>query len=222
MLFVRLMATKRSLQDCRLYTFIDTAYSAGRSPVELAKQLCGGGSDLIQLRAKNLPLEAVKPIAESITPIAENAGVHLVINDHPAIAQSLPTPFVHLGQEDFFGSGHRTVSDLFPQTPRPLLGLSTHAPAQCRQAAAAGTDYVAIGPIYATETKPEAKPVGLGYIRWAAQHVAIPWFAIGGINLRTLPEVLSAGAKRVCIVSAILQHKRPDKACQAVRRQLLS
>ena len=216
------MAKKSSLQDCRLYTFIDTAYLADRSPVELAKQLCDGGSDIIQLRAKNLSTNAIQKMAESITSVTESAGVHLVVNDHPSIAQSLPSPFVHLGQEDFFGNGYQSVSNLFPKNPRPLLGLSTHNPDQCRQAIHAGSDYVAIGPIYATKTKPLAKPVTLDYVRWAAAHVNIPWFAIGGINLKTLPEVLLAGAKRVCIVSAILRYERPDKACQTFHRLLLS
>lgn len=216
------MAKKRSLQDCRLYTFIDTAYLANRSLVELAKQLCDGGSDLIQLRAKNLSIDAVQKMAESIAPIVENAGVHLVVNDHPAIAQALPAPFVHLGQEDFFGGGDQNITDLFPKNPRPLLGLSTHNPDQCRQAIDAGSNYVAIGPIYATKTKPFAKPVTLDYVRWAAVNVKIPWFAIGGINLKTLPDVLLAGAKQICIVSAILQRERPDKACQTFRRLLPS
>lgn len=216
------MAKKSSLQDCRLYTFIDTDYLADRSPVELAKQLCDGGSDIIQLRAKNLSIDAIQKMAESIAPITENAGVHLVVNDHPAIARSLPSPFVHLGQEDFFGSGYRIVSDLFPKSPRPLLGLSTHNSNQCRQAIDAEANYVAIGPIYATKTKPLAKPVTLDYVRWASAYVKVPWFAIGGINLKTLPDVLLAGAKRVCIVSAILRHERPDKACQTFRRLLPS
>ncbi len=214
------MAKKRSLPDCRLYTFIDTTYLVDRSPVELAKQLCDGGSDIIQLRAKNLSTDAIQKIAESIAPITEGAGVHLVVNDHPAIAQSLPAPFVHLGQEDFFGNGYQNITNLFPQNPRPLLGLSTHNPDQCRQAIHAGSDYVAIGPIYATKTKPLAKPVTLDYVRWAAVNVKIPWFAIGGINLKTLPDVLLVGAKRVCIVSAILRHERTDKACQTFRRLL--
>lgn len=216
------MAKKRSLPDCRLYTFIDAAYLADRSPVDLAKQLCDGGSDLIQLRAKNLSADAIQKMAESIAPITESAGAHLVVNDHPAIAQSLPAPFVHLGQEDFFGNGYQNITDLFPQNPRTQLGLSTHNPYQCRQAIDAGANYVAIGPIYATKTKPFAKPATLDYVRWAAANVKIPWFAIGGINLKTLPDVLLAGAKRVCIVSTILQRERPDKACQTFRRLLPS
>ena len=100
------------------------------------------------------------------------------------------------------------------------IGLSTHAPAQAQRASAAGADYIAIGPVFATGTKPGAKPVTLDYVRWAAANVAVPWFAIGGINLENLDDVLMAGAKRVCVVSAILNAPDAAKACAEFRRRL--
>ncbi len=216
------MATKRLLADCRLYTFVDGAYLNGRAPTELARQLCAGGSDIIQLRAKDWTQDEIQSAAEAISTITEAEGVHFVVNDFCDIATKQRTPFVHLGQEDFFDAGHTHISDLFPESPRPLLGLSTHTPDQCKRAIATEADYVAIGPVYATGTKPTAQPVTLDYVRWAAANVAIPWFAIGGINSKTLPEVLAAGAKRVCIVSDILNHEHPDRACQAIRKTLPS
>lgn len=81
-------------------------------------------------------------------------------------------------------------------------------------------DYIAIGPVYATGTKPTAKPVTLEYVRWAAANVNIPWFAIGGINLRTLDEVLAAGAERVCVVSAILNAPDVAKVCAEFPRKI--
>ena len=83
-----------------------------------------------------------------------------------------------------------------------------------------GADYLAIGPVYATGTKPTAKPVTLEYVRWAAANVGIPWFAIGGINLENLGDVLAAGARRVCVVSAILNAPDVAKACAEFRRRL--
>ena len=216
------MPRPRPLGDCRLYTFIDTAYLTHRSPTEIAQQLCDGGSDIIQLRAKDKGEETIRCLAQSIAPITQRAGVHFVINDYPGIATTLPSPFLHLGQEDFFDQGHHHIRDLFPQSPRPLLGLSTHAPDQCQRAVDAEADYVAIGPIYATDTKPTAKPVTLDYVKWAAGHVRIPWFAIGGINRKTLPAVLEAGAQRICVVSDILNDPHPDRACQSIRDQLTS
>lgn len=104
----------------------------------------------------------------------------------------------------------------------PLIGLSSHAPPQAERAAAAGAAYVAIGPVHATPTKPGRAPVTLDYVRWAATNVTIPWFAIGGITLTNLDEVLAAGATRICVVSAILNAPDVAQACREFRRRLLS
>lgn len=85
---------------------------------------------------------------------------------------------------------------------------------------AAGADYIAIGPVFATGTKPTAKPVTLDYVRWAAANVTVPWFAIGGINLQTLDAVLAAGARRICVVSAILSAPDIVQACANFRNKL--
>jgi thiamine-phosphate pyrophosphorylase len=199
---------------------VDTAYLNGRAPELVAQQLCDGGSDLIQLRAKTSTPDEIRAMAEKILPITRRANVGLVINDHLDIASDLGAEFCHLGQEDFFDAGYTNVSEL--RTPHSALriGLSTHAPAQAQRALAAGPDYIAIGPVFATGTKPTAKPVTLDYVRWAAENVTIPWFAIGGINLENLGDVLAAGAKRVCVVSAILNAPDVAKACAEFRRRL--
>jgi thiamine-phosphate pyrophosphorylase len=210
----------KPLSDCRLYTFVDTGYLLGRSPAELARQLCDGGSDLIQLRAKNSSADDIRRMAEEIVPITAAAGVYFVLNDYLRIAEEVGANICHLGQEDFFDAGHTHVKELRRKKPAIKIGLSTHAPEQAERAIAAGADYVAIGPIYATGTKPTAKPVTLEYIRWANQHVHVPWFAIGGVNLQTLDEVFAAGAKRFCIVSAILNAPDVAGACQAFRKRI--
>jgi thiamine-phosphate pyrophosphorylase len=101
-----------------------------------------------------------------------------------------------------------------------LLGLSTHAPAQALRALAARPAYIAIGPVYPTPTKPGVTPVTLDYVRWAAANIPIPWFAIGGINLNNIAEVLQAGATRICAVTAILNAPDPAEACRQFRRHL--
>ena len=210
----------KPLGDCKLYTFVDTAYLHGRAPELVAQMLCDGGSDLIQLRAKNASPAEVRELAEKILPITRRANVGLVINDHLDIAKAVGADICHLGQEDFFDAGHTHISELLPNNNLLLIGLSTHAPAQAQRAVEAGADYIAIGPIYATGTKPTATPVTLDYVRWAAANATIPWFAIGGINLPTLDAVLAAGAKRICVVSAILNAPDIAKACAEFRRRL--
>ncbi len=210
----------KPLADCKLYTFVDTAYLHGRAPELVAQQLCDGGSDLIQLRAKNSSPAEIRALAEKILPVTRRANVGLVINDHLDIAREIGADICHLGQEDFFDAGHTHISQLAIGNRQLKIGLSTHAPAQAQRALAAGADYIAIGPIYATGTKPTAKPVTLDYVRWAAAHATVPWFAIGGINLQTLDAVLAAGAKRICVVSAILNAPNVAKACAEFRRRL--
>jgi thiamine-phosphate pyrophosphorylase len=210
----------KPLADCKLYTFVDTAYLHGRAPELVAQQLCDGGSDLIQLRAKNSSPDEIRAMAGKILPVTRRAKVGLVINDQLEIARELGAEFCHLGQEDFFDAGHKHVSQLSSFNSQLKIGLSTHAPEQAKRALDAGADYIAIGPVFATGTKPTAKAVTLDYVRWAAASVNVPWFAIGGINLKNLEEVLAAGATRICVVSAILNAPDIANACAQFRENL--
>jgi thiamine-phosphate pyrophosphorylase len=226
----------KPLAQCRLYTFIDTAWLGARQASAVARQLCDGGSDLIQLRAKGATTDEVCRLAEEILPVLHRAGVGLVINDHWEIACKIGADLCHLGQEDFFGAGWTDSSQLLPAGKRlrlrlrlglggdgahiPLLGLSTNAPTQALRALAARPAYIAIGPVYPTPTKPGVAPVTLDYVRWAAANIPIPWFAIGGINLGNISEVLQAGATRICAVSAILNAPDPAEACRQFGRHL--
>lgn len=209
----------KPLSDCRLYGFVDTAYLRGRAPEEVARALCEGGADLVQLRAKNSSKDDVHQMGLQLAPVLRQAGVGLVINDHLDVATDLGADICHLGQEDFFDAGYRHTNEL-PAHEGVKIGLSTHAPAQAQRAVDAGADYVAIGPIYPTGTKPSAKPVTLEYVRWAAANVRVPWFAIGGVNLTTLDDVLVAGASRICVVSAILNADDVAAECRKFRTRL--
>jgi thiamine-phosphate pyrophosphorylase len=217
----------RPLSECQLYAFVDAAYLHGRPPGGLARQLCDGGADLIQLRAKQSPLEEVRRLAEAILPVTRRAGVPLVINDHYSLAQDLGAEFCHLGQEDFFGAGHTRVAQLSTSAgrhhaagPRVGIGLSTHSQAQAERALAAEPDYIGVGPVYSTATKPEAQPIARDYLRWSADHVQVPWFAIGGINLANLDDLLSAGVRRICVVSAILNAEDVVVTCRKFKERL--
>lgn len=212
----------KPLEDCRLYTFIDAAYLNGRAPETVAQQLCDGGSDLVQLRAKSSSPDEIRRMAEAILPVTKRAGVGLVINDYPEIAREVGAGLCHLGQEDFFDAGHTFVRELSSVSTSTgvKVGLSSHSPEQAQRAISAGANYIAIGPVYATGTKPERKPVTLEYVRWAAQNVKLPWFAIGGINLQNVDEVLAAGARRICVVSAILNALDVAEACREFRAKL--
>jgi thiamine-phosphate pyrophosphorylase len=155
-------------------------------------------------------------MATAIRPVLHQADVGFVINDHYDVAADAGADLCHLGQEDYFDTGftgNKTIAG-------PSLGLSTHSPDQALRALAAKPAYIAIGPVYATGTKPGAKPVTLDYVRWAANNVHIPWFAIGGINLGNVDQVVSAGAKRICVVSTILNAPDIASACHEFKKRL--
>ena len=210
----------KSFAEARLYAFVDLAYLGGRDPIVIAQHLCDGGADVIQLRAKMATVDEVRRLAEVLLPITESNGVMLVVNDHPQIAFAVGAPACHLGQEDFFVAGRRQVAEVVGSPPGLQLGLSTHAPDQALRALGAGPDYLAIGPVYSTPTKPGRTATGLEYVRWAAQHVSLPWFAIGGITLSNVDDVLGAGATRICVVSAILNAASVSVACQKFKERL--
>ncbi len=104
--------------------------------------------------------------------------------------------------------------------PRLGIGLSSAAPEQARRAVAAGADYLGVGPVYPTGTKPAAQPVTLEYVRWTAANLRIPWFAIGGITLDNVDEVVAAGARRICVVSAILCAEDLAATCRKLKDRL--
>jgi len=210
-------AAMKSLAECRLYGFVDAAYLDGRPPPALAEALCLGGADIIQFRAKDWDAGRVLATARELQPILREHGVLFVVNDHPDIAQSVGADICHLGQEDF--APFKNVREL--ERPGLRIGLSTHGPDQARRSLAANPDYIAIGPVYATGTKPGAMPVTLDYVRWAAANVAIPWFAIGGITLQNLSAVLEAGATRICVVSAILRSPDVRETCRVFKERVL-
>ena len=212
----------KTLDQCFLYAFIDTAYLHGRLVAEIARRLCDGGADIIQLRAKGAPPDEVFRMAEAVLPVTEQAGIGLVINDHVAVALRAGAPYCHLGQEDFFDAGRSRIADLLPAGAKVGVGISSHDPAQAQRAIQAGAVYLGAGPVFATNTKPQAQPVTLDYVRWAADNVPIPWFAIGGITLDNLDAVRAAGARRICVVSAILNAPDTVKACQAFKVRLSS
>ena len=210
----------KPLEECLLYAFVDWDWLNDRDPLSVAEQLIEGGADIIQLRAKKVDPALLLPMARRIYAVTERADVPLVINDHLSMAKEIGADLCHLGQEDFFESGKLTVSDLNPGPVK--IGLSTHSPEQAARSLRAGPAYIAIGPVFQTPTKPSAPAVTLQYVRWAAKNVTIPWFAIGGIKLENLEEVIEAGARRICVVSGILNSSNIVKACQSFKKPLLS
>lgn len=171
----------------------------------MAASLIAGGLDILQLRAKQQTINEIQSIARGLREITRDAGVPLIINDHPQVAHEIGADGVHVGQDDLPVAAARELAGA-----GRLVGKSTHSVEQALLAADEGADYVGFGPLFATPTKPDYAPIGVADIREVHARVKIPIFCIGGIKLKNLPEVLAAGARRVVIVSGLLQ--APDAA----------
>jgi thiamine-phosphate pyrophosphorylase len=165
-----------------------------------------GGVDVVQLRDHSLDDDGLRRAAEAF----QGLGVPFILNDRPDLAAELGADGVHLGQED----GDPGAFD-------GLVGRSTHAPDQGAAAATDPTvDYLSIGPVWSTPTKPGRAATGLAYVRWAADHVTKRWFAIGGIDAANVHEVVDAGATRIVVVRAILEASNPEAAAHDLREAL--
>jgi len=188
------------LRECRLYGIIDLGYIQTSDCSRIAEQMVEGGVDLIQLRGKGKPIDELVHLTAQIHQITRRSGAPLIVNDHAEVAARVSLEGVHIGQEDdsILVARRKAGRDL-------IAGKSTHSLAQARAAQAEGADYIGFGPIFATPTKPDYKPIGLGDIKQAHLDVDIPIFCIGGINIDNLQSVIDAGAKRVVMVSALLK-----------------
>ncbi len=188
-----------NLESLQLYAILDLGYVKPDNVEKMSRALLDGGADVLQLRAKGFPPAEVERFARLMLPLTRDAGVPLVINDHPAVAAAVSSEGVHVGQDDFTIAETRTIVG-----ESCFVGKSTHSVAQARAALAEGADYIGFGPLYATGTKPDYIPVGLGDIATVNRLAAVPVFCIGGINQARLPEIIAAGAHRVVVVSAFL------------------
>jgi thiamine-phosphate pyrophosphorylase len=188
------------LTHCRLYGIIDLNYIDASEAPRVTEAMIEGNVDLIQLRGKQKPIDELVDLAAELHKITSRASVLLIANDHVEIAVRVPVEGVHVGQDD------DSVAAVRAKAGRKLLvGKSTHSLAQARVAHSEGADYIGFGPIFATLTKPDYKPIGLTEIKQVHADLNLPIFCIGGIKLDNLVQVIAAGARRVVIVSGLLK-----------------
>jgi len=212
------------LAAARLYLCTDTRRERG-DLAQFADAALAGGVDIIQLRDKGSvgeqrfgPLEARDELAacEILADAARRHGALFAVNDRADIARAAGADVLHLGQGDLpLGVAREIVG------PATLLGLSTHDRDQVAAAAAGNDDYFCVGPCWPTPTKPGRAAPGLDLVRAAAELAGDkPWFAIGGIDARRLPDVLAAGARRIVVVRAITVADDPRAAAEKLRSAL--
>ena len=191
---------EKNLMECRLYGIIDLGYIEEPDLARVAEQMIEGGVDLTQLRGKGKSLDELVGHAAKLHELTARSSTPLIVNDHAEIASRIPVEGVHVGQDD------DSIEVARRKAGRSvLIGKSTHSLEQALAAQREGADYIGFGPIFATPTKPDYAPIGLGDIRRVHAEVSLPIFCIGGINIDNLQSVIGAGAKRVVMVSALLK-----------------
>jgi thiamine-phosphate pyrophosphorylase len=172
-----------------------------------------GGVDVVQLREKSAPDGSIVDTGRRLRKLCDEHDALLIVNDRPDLAVACGADGVHVGQDDEpLDSVRATVGHEL------IVGISTHSPQQIEDALASTADYLGVGPVYGTPTKPGVEPVSLELVRYAAAHAAAkPWFAIGGIDQDNAPAVAQAGATRIAVVRAIRDAANPRDAAYEIR-----
>ncbi len=211
------MPSKRKrCQNWKLYVITDADGLRGRLLEDVVAQAIDGGADVIQLRDKKASNPELILGAKKILKITRSQGIPLIINDRVDVAQCVGADGVHLGQED--GEWAKARSMLGEEA---ILGRSTHSSDQALEAEEEGFDYIGVGPVFKTPTKPSYEPVGLELVRFASKRVHIPFVAIGGIDFDNVADVVSAGARVVAVVRAVMAAENPKEAARRIKERIL-
>jgi len=204
---------RERLARSRLYVVTDARRSRGDLE-EFLEAVLVAGTDIIQLREKDAEGGELLRWGEAFAAAARRHGALFIMNDRPDVAVALEADGVHVGQNDLPPAVTRRLVGT-----AMLIGLSTHSEGQLR-GASPQADYVCVGPVHETPTKPGRPAVGVDLVRMAAAHEQRPWFAIGGIDQETLGPVVSAGARRIVVVGALTEALDPAKAVRGLLEAL--
>ena len=197
----------------RLYLVSPARIRAGLL-VDAIPELVSAGVDIVQLREKEAEAGDVMRAAARLLAACRQAGVPLIINDRPDVALAVGADGVHLGQNDLSAGIARRILG-----PDVIVGRSTHAPEEidAELGSPDALDYIAVGPVNETPTKPGRPGTGLDLVRHAATRSSLPWFVTGGMNAETLPDAMTAGARRIVVVRAITEAADPVGAAATLR-----
>jgi thiamine-phosphate pyrophosphorylase len=208
---------QEKLKKARLYLVTDQELSIDRPTVEVAESALKGGVDIVQLREYSLADRELLEMAKHLRKLTDAHHALLIVNNRPDIALLADADGVHLGQDDLSaGEARKILGD------GKLIGISTHNMDQARWAVQDGADYIGVGPVYPTQTKKNVvAPVTLKYVREVVEAgFLIPFFAIGGVKLHNLDEVMAAGARRVAVVTGLVAAANVEKVAADFKEKL--
>jgi thiamine-phosphate pyrophosphorylase len=202
------LARRERLSRSRLYFVLD-ALPRGTDARTLLDAALRGGVDIVQLRDKELPDDALVAAAEPFRAACERHGALFVLNDRPDLVEACGADGVHVGQSDTPLAEARGLVG-----PDGIVGLSATT---VEELETGDPDYWGVGAIFGTPTKPDSPPGGLELVRAAAARLTVPWFAIGGVELDTVADVVAAGAPGVAVVRAIRDADDPEAAARELK-----
>lgn len=206
---------KGLLKESRLYVIVDKKISEHKSIFNIVNQIKYLGVDIIQLRDKESEKEDILREALGLHKLLFNTKTLFIINDYLDIAKIVDCDGIHIGQDDTSVEIARRALGR-----DKIIGVSCHSLKLAKKAQDCQADYISIGPIFSTLTKPEYKAVGLDLIKEVKDKIKIPFFVIGDINENNINEVLATGAKRIAVCRAILKAKDISTSINNLRKQL--
>ena len=210
------MSSRR--ERCRSWTLyaITCPTAAGQNPLKAVEDALKGGASVVQLRDKNASDAELLSQAKNLLALTRRYGVPLIVNDRAHVAKEAGADGLHLGQDDgSLAEARILLGEL------ALIGRSTHSPEQALAAEKEGFDYIGVGPVYETPTKPGRPAVGLEFVRFAANNLKVPFTAIGGIDEKNVGSVLDAGARTVAFVRAVMAQAHPAEAAKKLNTLIL-
>lgn len=211
----RFSRSRRSrLQTAGLCVLLTEAV-AGRKIVEVARETLKGGADIIQLREKDKTDRELLELALRLSEFTASFDSLFIVNDRPDIAELSGADGVHIGQDDLPAERVRRIL-----SAGKFVGVSTHSLHQARLAVRKGADYLGIGPVFRTSTKDAGEAIGPAGVEEVVRAVQVPAFAIGGITLENLPQLLEVGCRRVAVCSAIIARSDVRQATEAFKKLL--
>jgi thiamine-phosphate pyrophosphorylase len=208
-----LLAYKRHQQLLRSHLYLVT--SGVEQLFNVVEAALQGGLSIVQYREKTTDDSIKLNYAHKLRQMCRHYNALFIMNDRVDLALAVDADGVHLGQQDIpIGLARQLLG------PQKIIGRSTTNPDEMQKAIQEGADYIGVGPVHETPTKAGKAAAGLSYIRHAAENCPIPWFAIGGIDMNNLTEVLKAGAERVAVVRAVMEAQQPTLVTQYFLSQL--